>query len=294
MEAHRPQGLFPPMVTPFLPDGELDQATLAREARRLLSAGVHGLSFGGSTGEGALLSDRELETGVRTVRGQVGPQVPILCGIIRNSTRDGISAALAAKRGGADYLMITPTYYHGADARGNAAYYQAIYKATGMKIIIYNVISNNPILPAMVPELKKNPGLVGIKQSVGGIHALADMLLACGEEISVFGAQDDVMYLSYLAGAKGAISAILTLFPEECVAQWRAVQAGDLQTARSLNDRMLPVWRAIEGGAFPGRLKTALRIKGIEVGDARSPILPTDGDTEARIRERMRQNGFIH
>ena len=56
---------------------------------------------------------------------------------------------------------------------------------------------------------------------------------------------------------------------------------------------MLPVWRTIEGGAFPGRIKTALNLLGLEVGNARSPILKTDEASENRIREAMRENGFL-
>ena len=100
------------------------------------------------------------------------------------------------------------------------------------------------------------------------------------------------MYLSYLAGARGAISAILTLFPDECVAQWQAVLRGDVKEARHINDRMLPVWRKIEGGAFPGRIKTALNLKGANVGIARSPILKTNAVAEKAILEAMKANGF--
>lgn len=286
-------GIIPPMVTPFHDDGTMNLSVLQSETRRLLSAGVHGLSFGGSTGEGALLSDAELENGLTAIRESVGNEVPLLCGIIRNSTMDGISAAKAAKRGGADYLMITPTYYHGTNEEGNFVYFDSIYEETQLPIIIYNVIKNNPITPDMMPRLSEIKGLVGIKQSVGGIHALVDMVAACGSKLTVFGAQDDVMYLSYLAGAGGAISAIISLFPNECVQQWIAVQQGNINKARLLNDRMLPVWRAIEGGAFPGRIKTALQLMGIDVGHARSPILPTDRYTQDKILRELKKSGFI-
>lgn len=293
MKTERIRGIIPPMVTPFLPDESLDIETLKREVDRLLSAGVDGLSFGGSTGEGALLHDEELERGVRAIRAEAGSDVPILCGIIRNSTHDGISAAQAARAGGADCLMVTPTYYHGTDDAGNVAYYDAVYKASKMPIVIYNVIKTNPILPSLIPALCENPGLIGVKQAVGGVHAVADMVMACKGRLAVFAAQDDVMYLSYLAGVQGAISAILTLFPKECVDQWHAVCEGNIARARAINDRMLPVWRTIEGGAFPGRIKTALKLKGVAIGNARSPILKTDAATEARIAAALKENGFI-
>ncbi len=287
-------GIIPPIVTPFDEAGELDITALKGEVARLMAAGVHGLSFAGSTGEGSVLSDEELTMGLRAVQEVNQHRLPLLCGIIRNSTRQGISAGMAAKAGGADVLMVTPTHYLGASPQGNADYFRAVHQATGLPIVIYNVIAGNPVLPGDLAYLTEDCGILGIKQSVGGIHALADMLLAAGDRFTVFGAQDDVMYLSYLLGAKGAISAIISLFPEECVAQWNAVEAGDIDAAKALHQRMLPVWREVEGKAFPGRLKMAMRRKGIANARLpRAPIVPYDDETEARIEAALRYGGFI-
>lgn len=287
-------GIIPPMVTPFNQQGDMDLEALREETKRLSAAGVHGLSFAGSTGEGAVLADEELTQGLTTVQEVNNHRLPLLCGIIRNSVRQGISAGLVAKAGGADALMVTPTYYFGASPEGNAAYFRAVHQATKMPIVIYNVIKNNPVLPEHLQYLTDECGVVGIKQSVGGIHALADMVPAARGRFKVFGAQDDVMFLSYLCGACGAISAILTLFPDECVAEWNAVQAGDIEKARSLHEKMLPVWRRIEGGAFPGRLKTALKLKGIaSAGFPRAPIMESDKKTAEGIENALRDGGFI-
>lgn len=287
-------GIIPPMVTPFDENGDMDMEALRSETKRLMDAHVHGLSFAGSTGEGAVLSDDELTQGLMTVQQINRYQLPLLCGIIRNSTRQGISAGLAAKAGGADVLMVTPTYYFGSSPEGNASYFRAVHQATDMPIIIYNVIKNNPVLPEHLRFLTEDCGVIGIKQSVGGIHALADMVIAAKGRFKVFGAQDDVMFLSYLCGACGAISAILTLFPAECVAEWNAVQAGDIKTAKALHEKMLPVWRQIEGSAFPGRLKTAMKLKGIATaGHPRAPIMESDKQTAEKIKNALCDGGFI-
>ena len=72
MNANKIRGIIPPMVTPFLPNEDLDTETLRREVHRLVNAGVDGLSFAGSTGEGALLHDDELALGVSVIREEVG------------------------------------------------------------------------------------------------------------------------------------------------------------------------------------------------------------------------------
>ena len=137
-------GVIPPMVTPFAADGSMDERLLAAEARRMFAAGVHGVSFAGSTGEGVTLGDEELCRGVAIVQNENHGKLPVLCGIMRNSTLQALSAAKAAKAGGADVLMVTPTFYFGASPEGNAAYYEAVYAETGLPIVIYNVMKSKP------------------------------------------------------------------------------------------------------------------------------------------------------
>jgi dihydrodipicolinate synthase/N-acetylneuraminate lyase len=286
-------GIIPPTVTPFDQNEELDEACLRREIKYLFNAGVHGVSFGGSTGEGALLTNEELTRGIRIVQEENKQNLPVLCGIIRNSTRDAIKTGLAAKEAGADVLMVTPTFYHGTSDEGNYRFFSDLSEQVGLPIIIYNVIKNNPILPKMMERLAQIENVVGIKQSVGGIHSLTDMIGTCGEKTLVFGAQDDLMYISYELGAVGAISAILTLFPEMCVKQWHAVQKKDYAMAMDIHYRMLPVWRTIEGGAFPGKIKAALKLIGRDVGVARQPIQPPTENEWNELSHALKTGHFL-
>jgi dihydrodipicolinate synthase/N-acetylneuraminate lyase len=287
------QGIIPPVVTPFLPTEELDENALRREVRFLLDANVHGISFGGSTGEGALLSDDELARGIKIIQEENLGKVPVLGGIIRNSTRDAVQAGLAVKRAGADVLMVTPPYYFGAFNDGNLEFYATLAKKIELPIVIYNVIQNNTISPQLMGELSEIKLVVGIKQSCGGIHALADMIAACGDKTLVFAAQDDLLFVSYMLGSVGAIAAILSLFPELCVKQWNAIQSSDLKVAKEIHERMLPVWRKIEGKAFPGKIKAALNLMGRRVGIARSPIGEPSKKVIDEIRQKLGKQNFI-
>jgi 4-hydroxy-tetrahydrodipicolinate synthase len=293
MDLNKLFGIIPPIITPFDQDENMDEATLRREVRLLFDAGVHGISFGGSTGEGALLSNDELSRGIRIIQEENGQGLPVLCGVIRNSTRDAISAGLCAKAAGADVLMVTPTYYHGTSDQGNYRFFTDLSEQVGLPIVIYNVIKTNPILPEQMELISQIEHVVGIKQSVGGIHSLTDMIGVCGDKTLVFGAQDDLMYISYVLGAAGAISAILTLFPELCVKQWQAVQAKDYATAMDIHYRMLPVWRKIEGGAFPGKIKAALKLIGRDVGTARQPIQPPTDEEWNELREALEASSCL-
>ncbi len=290
-------GVVPPIVTPFDENGSIDVKTLRREVRLMIDSGVHGLSFAGSTGEGSMLTDEEIALGVKTVQEENREGLPLMVGIIRPSAKQAISAGLAAKAAGADALMCTPAfyppYYHGPHDADNLKYYQEISDGVDLPIIIYNVIGNNPIIPETMKEICKIKNIVGIKQSVGGIHSLTDMIAVNGNDTLVFGAQDDLMYLSYELGAVGAISAILTVFPELMVKQWDAFQAGDYKTAREIHYQILPVWRLIEGASFPGKLKATLKLMGRDCGVARTPIVTPDGADLAELKAALEKGGFI-
>ncbi len=282
-------GIVTPLVTPFDTDGALDEKALRSETRFIIDAGVDGLSFGGSTGEGALLSDEELVRGIRIVQQENVENRPVLCGIIRNSTDDAIRAGLRAKEAGADGLMVTPTFYHGTDERGNFLFYKELAEAVQVPIIIYNGIDRNPVSPSLMVQLCEIEHIAGIKQNIGGLHGVNAMIAACGDRVSVFGAQDDLLFCSYLLGAVGAISAILVVFPELCVRQWNAVQKLDIEEARRISFRLLPVWQVIgsAGMSFPGHIKAALKLMGREGGRSRSPILEPPAEVIEQLRNAL-------
>ncbi len=284
-------GIVPPMATPFDSNEEIDHGVLERETRFLKGSGVHGLSFAGSTGEGAVLSDQEIGAGLDTVQRVNDGSLPLICGVIRNSTRDALETARTARSAGVDALMVTPVHYFGASPQGNTEFYERIGEL-GLPIIIYNVIQRNPIGPDLMRRLSRIPNVYGVKQSVGGVHALADMVAAVPDGISVFGAHDDLLLDDYVLGSVGAISAILTLFPALFVEQWDAVRSGDIARAREIHYRVLPVWRAIEGAYFPARLKAALELLGRPVGPARHPMVAPDADDLGVITSRLMAAGF--
>ena len=84
------RGIIPPMTTPFDANGELDEGAVRAQVRWLLEAGVHGLAAGGSTGEGQTLDQDELRRLVGIVADEAGGAVPVIAGIIVDSTRDAI------------------------------------------------------------------------------------------------------------------------------------------------------------------------------------------------------------
>ncbi len=222
------------------------------------------------------------DTAVRETAGQV----PVIAGIIQDSTREVIRYGKAIAQTGVDALQVTPVHYlFQPDEERTIEYYRRVAEETGMPVVIYNVIPYALIPATTVARiLNEVPNVIGVKQSGGNIHQLADLLHMNPAGGKVFTAVDDLLFPSYLMGAQGAISATLTVVPELCLQQWDAVQRGDIATALELHNKQLPIWRAIDGPNMTPRIKAALAMQGRNGGHSLSPLTPVS-DTE---RETLR------
>lgn len=285
MSAPRLTGVIAPVLTPFATDGTVDLTLFRREVRHLLEAGVHGISPGGSTGEGAALTDTELATLVDVAVEQSAGMAPVVAGVIRSSTSAAIAAGSAAREAGADALMVTPTFYNVLvpDESGNQAFYQAISDEVGLPIIVYNVVPQNTIGTDLATRLLDIEHVIGVKQSVGGIMAMYDVRQATRGTGLVYAATDEMLASCFSLGADGAISAIVALFPRTCLRMWDLTRSGRHDDALALQNQLYPVWQAIAGAQFPARMKAAARILGRDCGFARSPLVAVPAETEARL-----------
>jgi 4-hydroxy-tetrahydrodipicolinate synthase len=289
------KGIIPPMVTPFTSGTEeLDIKAIQDEAEYLIQTGIHGLCVGGSTGEGAGLSEKEIYTLCKTVVDQAQGRVQVIGGIIADSTAEAIRKAKVAKEAGVSSLQLTPPHYLWVPStEGLVQHFQRVGEAVELPIIIYNVIPWVDIdVHSMKEIIDQVPWVLGIKQSGGDMHKVADMMALLHDEVPITTGIDDLLYPTFCLGVDGAISCMLAVVPEVTLDLYNKVQAGDHKGAKALHDRLLPVWRAIQGPTMPYLAKTAIEMLGRRVGVARSPILPP---TEAQIdliRRRLVEAGF--
>jgi 4-hydroxy-tetrahydrodipicolinate synthase len=267
-------GIIPPVVTPFTKNGEINEVLFRKEIRHLLTCGIHGLSVGGSTGEGAVLTDEELVKLINIIHEENANKLPVIAGVIRTSIQMAIATGLAAKNAGVDALLITPVFYNilVPDAKGNEAFYRAISDAVDLPIIIYNVVPQNEVTSDALKNLLKIKNVIGIKQSVGGLMAFYDMKIFNGDAAMIYSATDEMIFSTFELGADGAISAILSLFPKICVRMWKLAKDGNHEEGQKLQDSIYSVWKILRGPQFPARMKEALRILGRDCGYARSPM----------------------
>ncbi|MDA0746982.1 MAG: dihydrodipicolinate synthase family protein [bacterium] len=288
-------GIIPPMTTPFQADGTVDAGAFRADVEYLIGAGVHGLAVGGSTGEGHTLTDEEcyalMEVAVRAVDGRV----PVVAGIIVDSTRQAVSRGQMLKGLGIAALQVTPVHYlFTPDEQAMYNYYATIASEVGIPVLVYNVVPWSYASPELLTRLiTEVDGVIGVKQSAGDMHALANLLLMLQGRGVVLAAVDDLLYPCFALGAHGAIAAILTAVPELCLELWGAVQEGWYTDAREIHERLLRVWSVLNGPNLPARVKTAMRLQGRAAGHPRAPMPPTSPEVEQKLQLVLQSVGVL-
>ena len=278
-------GIVPPLVTPFNEQGEIEYELFRKEVNKMVRMGVRGISVGGSTGEGATLSDQELVNLVKIAKEEVQNEVTLVCGIITDSTYQSVKRGLLVKDLGVDYLMITPIHYlDNSGQQGIFEYYKEIKERVNLPIIVYNVVPWYTAAPETLFHLRKEGFIDAVKQSGGDIHALGELLSMAKNDMPIMTAIDDMMYPSFILGAVGSICAINTLIPKTSVRLLDYVHKGDYDKALILHEKILPIYKKILKEDMPSRIKFAMNNSGWDVGFARMPILPLTDKEKAELK----------
>ncbi len=284
-------GIVPPMVTPFDEKEVLDETALRADVEYLISeAKVHGLAVGGSTGEGHTLTTDELWRTVATAVDVAAGRVPIIAGVIVDSTRQAIERSQALADLNVSALQVTPVHYlFRPTDEAMLRHFATIADTVDIPIIIYNVVPWVYCSPSLLTRIiDEVPGVIGVKQSAGDLKLMADLLYLCGDRGLIMSAVDALMYPSFTLGAHGAIAAILTAVPQLCVQLWDAVQAGDHSQALNIHNRLLPIWNAIMDDNLPANVKTAMRWQGRDGGIPRAPMPASSEAQQAAIQTALK------
>jgi 4-hydroxy-tetrahydrodipicolinate synthase len=284
------EGVFPAVTTQLHKDQSLDLESTARHIEVLLDSGVAGLVMLGSLGENQqLLPDEKRKVMASAIEAARG-RVPVLSGVIENSTGGAIAYARDMEKMRADGLMLLPAMVYKADARETVAHYRAVAAATALPIICYN----NPlaytvdITPEMFAELADVKNFVAIKESSGDVRRVTDLRNLTGERYLLFCGIDDLLLESVLLGATGWIAGMGLAFPAENQHLWDLAIAGEYEAARRIYAWFTPLLHLDTPVKFVQYIKLAIQEAGLGAEWVRAPRLPLVGE------ERERVLGIIH
>jgi len=285
------RGAMTALVTPFDEHGEVDRDALRRLVEWQVECGIHGLVPCGTTGEGATLTDDEHGVVVRTVVAAAAGRVPVIAGCGTNDTRRTIDGARRAKEAGADALLVVTPYYNKPNRSGMIAHYRSVADASDLPIVVYNVPgrTGQNLGAEMILRLAEIPAVVGVKEASGNLEQIAAVLESRPAGFRLLSGDDALALPAVALGANGLISVVSNEAPGEMASLVASALRGEMEAARGLHYRLLPLMRANFVETNPVPVKTAMSILGRCRGDLRPPLGPPDDATREALRGALRQ-----
>jgi dihydrodipicolinate synthase/N-acetylneuraminate lyase len=282
-------GIIPAVTTPFDASGAIDGTALAGNLAALLDAGVHGIVATGTMGEAGSLSTAERRSVVEAVARAVDGRVPVIAGVSAGTPAAAIALAADAAEAGAVALMMLPPLGYRGDDDEIVAYYRSVAGAAGLPLMAYNnpEASGTDMRTALLARLYEEvDAVVAVKECSGDARRIPALLDAApGLEVLVGG--DDWALEGLCAGATGWVSGVADVAPADCVALYDACRGGDLDTARGIYRRLLPISRFDMTPKLVQYFKAAMDEVGLAGGPCRPPRMPLTDAERAALGEAM-------
>lgn len=291
------RGSLTALVTPFTRDGALDKDAFAGFVEWQIAEGTTGLVPVGTTGESPTLSHGEhremVELCVSTARGRV----PVVAGAGSNNTAEAVELVRHAEKVGVDAVLVVTPYYNKPTQRGLYEHFAAVARATALPIIIYNIPPRSVI--DMTPETMGRlahdfANIVGVKDATGKVERVSEQRLTCGKDFIQLSGEDASALGFNAHGGVGCISVTSNVAPRLCAEFQAATLANDKDKAIELQDRLMPLHKAIfiEPGVCGA--KYALSRLGKVANTMRSPLVPIEASTAERIDAAMVHAGLLN
>jgi 4-hydroxy-tetrahydrodipicolinate synthase len=280
-------GVLTAMVTPFAEDRSVDEAAARKLARHLIEHGSHGLVLAGTTGESPTIDDEETMGLLRAVRDEVGPEVLLICGAGSNDTRHSERLSAAAANNGADAVLAVTPYYSKPNFRGIKAHYEAVARAAGVPVVLYNIPSRVVVNLSgdQLAELAQIENIVAVKQA-------NDDELGPVQGLRILAGNDGTFLPTLEMGEPGGVLVASHLVGAEMREIYDAMQAGDLDRAREIDAKLRPVYEMVSH-VNPIPVKAALELLGICSSRARLPIVEADEEERDQIRQVLERQGLL-
>ena len=285
------KGSLVAIVTPMHEDGRLDLESFRALIDFHVEQGTDGIVVVGTTGESPTVNYEEHHILISTAVKHTAGRIPVIAGTGANSTTEAIDLSSYAKDAGANASLSVVPYYNKPSQEGLYQHFRAVAEAVDIPQILYNVPSRTvaDIANETVLRLSQIPNVVGIKDATGDMGRGFDLLSKSPQDFAVYSGDDASSLALLLLGGHGAISVTANVVPklmhEMCVAAF----AGDLITARVVNNKLLRLHWDLFVEANPIPVKWAVAQMGLIDTGLRLPLTQLSGQYHQVIRDAMHQ-----
>lgn len=283
------------IVTPMHDDGNVDLAQFKQLIDWHIDAGTNGIVVVGTTGENATLSVDEHLSVIETAVQHAAGRIPIIAGTGANSTQEAIHLSRQAERLGADMSLSVVPYYNKPSQEGMYQHFKAIAEASAIPMILYNVpgrtvadMSNDTIL-----RLAEIDNIIGVKETTGNIGRTCDLVKRAPPNFALYSGDDASAMAFLFCGGHGVISVSANVAPQLFAAMCHAALAGDIASARAINDKLQKLHTDLFCEPSPAPTKWALAQLGKVRNVSRLPIVPLSAHGQDIVRAALAEAELI-
>jgi 4-hydroxy-tetrahydrodipicolinate synthase len=281
------------MVTPLAEDGSIDLSGAQELAAHLVDRQSHdGLVVFGTTGESPTISDGEQHAVLEAVMDAVGDRATVIAGVGTNDTAHSIEKAQSAARLGVHGLLVVTPYYNRPPQEGLLRHFTAVADSTDLPVMLYDIPprSSIPIAVETLVRAAEHPRIVAVKDAKSDLGAVAWTLART--DLAYYSGEDMLNLPLLSLGAVGVVSVVGHLVGPRLAELIAAVEAGDLVTARAVNESLLPVYTGIFRTQGVILMKAALRELGLPSGPVRPPLIDATPEQVTQLRADLVAGGI--
>ncbi|MBZ5749926.1 4-hydroxy-tetrahydrodipicolinate synthase [Metabacillus rhizolycopersici] len=275
------------MVTPFDKNGNVDFQKTTTLIDYLINHGTQSLVVNGTTGESPTLSTEEKIALFKHTVKEVNGRIPVIAGTGSNNTAASIKLTKQAEEAGVDAIMLVVPYYNKPSQEGLYQHFKAIAETTTLPVMLYNIPGRSVINMTVdtIVRLSKLPNIIAVKEAGGNLDVMAELISKTDDNFAVYSG-DDALALPLLAiGGAGVISVASHIIGSEMESMISAFVSGDQVRAAEQHRRLLPIMKQLFVAPNPVPVKTALQVRGLDVGSVRLPLIPLTSSERNELME---------
>lgn len=283
------------LVTPMQDDLSVNYDMLDTLIERQIANGTDALVITGTTGEASTLTNEEhLQVIARAVE-KTAHRIPVIAGTGSNNTAHAVFLSKEAERLGADGVLLVTPYYNKASQEGIYRHFKACADAIHLPIVLYNVPTRTSvnILPQTYQRLSEIDNIVATKEASGNFSQMAKIISLCGDNLAVYSGNDDQITSALALGAKGVISVLANIVPQETHDICQSYFDGNSSLSDTLQLRYLELIEALFSDVNPIPVKQALEWMGFPVGSCRLPLCDMNDVLKEKLMVCLTKYGLV-
>lgn len=289
------KGSIVAIVTPFR-NGKVDEKKLRDLIEFQIKNGTSGIVPCGTTGESATLSFEEHDRVIEITIEQAKKRVPVIAGTGSNSTEEAIMLTRHAEKCGADASLQVSPYYNRPTQRGLYEHFKAIANSVKIPIMLYNIASRTGvnIEPETIAKLAQDcKNIVGVKEASGSLDQMSRIKQLCPANFDLLSGDDSLTLPVLGIGGTGIISVVANIAPKDTADLVKEFEKGNIEKAKQLHYKLLPLIKAVFLETNPIPIKTAMGLLGMCEPDLRLPMCSMSSENVEKLKKALKDYGLM-